>query len=95
MNKSTIVAPVITVIQIIGVIRLYFTHKYRSSQFPADLIELNIFAIFNFIFLITYYFLFFKTENKYSIWSFPIIIAFVTIFLLLVIYIIMFYNKYK
>jgi hypothetical protein len=95
MNKSTIIPVIITLIQFLGIMRVFYTHKYKSTQFPAGLIELSIFAIFNFIFLILFYFLFFKIENKLSVWTIPVIIAMATIFFLLAVYIVIFYNKYK
>jgi len=95
MNKSIIIPKTLTLIQLFSIIHLFYIHKYGSTQFPADLIELNIFAVFNLAFLIVFYFLKLKIENKTSIWILPLIIAIATILLLVVVYIVMLCYKYE
>ena len=70
MNKLTIIPCVIAFLQLISLGHLYYIHKYRSTQFPADLIELNILAILNIGVLILAYFLYFNSEKKTGYISF-------------------------
>lgn len=91
----TIIIIIITVIQLVSFWHLNYIHKYGSGQFPADFIELNILAICNIGVLILAYFFYFKADSKLSVWLIPILLSFVTISLLLIIYIIMWINKYK
>jgi len=68
MNKSIIIPAIIGLLQIVSLMHLYYTHKYRSGQFPADFIELNFLAIINIIILIIAYFFYFNVEKKENIW---------------------------
>ncbi|WP_264551491.1 hypothetical protein [Flavobacterium sp. N2038] len=95
MNRLMIFPIIITVIQLISFGHLYYIHKYGSGQFPADFIELNILALCNIGVLISAYFLYYKADIKLSIWLVPILLAIITIIFLLVIYVIMWINKYK
>lgn len=95
MNKLMIFPIIITVIQLISFGHLYYIHKHGSGQFPADFIELNILSVCNIGVLILAYFLYFKADIKLSIWLLPVLLAAITILLLLVIYVIMWINKYK
>lgn len=94
MNKS-ITPIIISIIQILSWAFLYYVHKYKSSQFPADFILLNLLALCNIGALIIAYFLYFKVEDKHSIWLLPISLSVITILTLLIAYIIMFMYKYK
>jgi hypothetical protein len=94
MNKSIIIPVIITLLQIASFVHLHYTHKYKSGQFPADFIELNFLAIINIIILIIAYFFYFNTEKKEIIWLVSIGLAVMTIFLLIILYILMFMNKY-
>ena len=95
MNKLTIIPCVIAFLQLISLGHLYYIHKYRSTQFPADLIELNIFAILNIGVLILAYFLYFNSEKKTGLWLIPIVISVLIIVSLLLGYLWMWINKYK
>ena len=94
MNKSIIIPGIITLLQIVSFVHLYYTHKYKSGQFPADFIELNFLAIVNIIILIIAYFFYFNMKKKENIWLIPIGLAVITIFLLIILYILMFISKY-
>lgn len=95
MNKLITVPVLITIVQIVSFGHLYYVHKYKSGQFPADLIELNILAFLNIIIMILAYFFYFKASNKDFLWMIPIGFAILTIILLIVIYLVMLISKYK
>ncbi len=95
MNKLTIIPCLIAFLQLISLGHLYYMHKYRSTQFPADLIELNILAILNIGILILAYFLYFNSEKKTGFWLIPIVISVLVIISLLLVYLWMGINKYK
>ncbi len=95
MNKLTTIPCLIAFLQLISLGHLYYMHKYRSTQFPADLIELNILAILNIGILISAYFLYFNSEKKTSFWLIPIFISVFVIISLLLVYLWMGINKYK
>ena len=92
---KTMIPIIITIIQLVSWGFLYYTHKYKSGQFPADLIMLNILALCNIGILVAAYFSYFKVENKQSIWLMPICLSVITILTLLISYLIMFLDKYK
>ena len=92
LSRLIISAIIITLIQLVSFGHLYYIHEYRSGQFPADFIELNILAICNIGVLILSYF---KIDKKLNIWLVPVSLSVITISTLLVLYIFMWINKYK
>jgi len=94
MNNKNI-PTTITIIQLVIWGFLYYTHKYKSGQIPADFIILNLFALCNIGVLFVAYFFYFRVENKQSIWFIPICLSLITILTLLISYLIMFFDKYK
>ncbi len=81
--------------QVLSIMHLYNTYKHGSGQIPAAFIELNILGVFNIIILIIAYFCYFKSDNKLNLWYVPIGIASLTIFVLLITYVVMLVSKYK
>ena len=94
MNKK-IIPIIITIVQLVSWGYLYYTHKYKSGQFPADFILLNILAFCNVGVVVMSYFFYFKAEPKQSIWLMPICLSVITILTLLISYLIMFIDKFK
>ncbi len=94
MNKS-ITPIIISILQIVSWAFLYYVQKYKSGQFPADFILLNLLALCNVGTLIIAYFLYFKVEDKQRIWLLPVSFAVITLLTLLIAYIIMFVYKYQ
>lgn len=94
MNKSIISPVIITVLQIVSFVHLYYTHKFKSGQFPADFIELNFLAIINIIILVIAYIFYFGMKKKENIWLVPIGLAVITLLLLIILYILMSMSKY-
>lgn len=94
MSKLRSIPIIISVLQIISFMHLYFTYKNENAHVPIAFIELNILAIINVIVLITAYFMFYKVEEKLVFWRISILFAIIIITLLLILYVRMFFGNF-
>jgi peptidoglycan biosynthesis protein MviN/MurJ (putative lipid II flippase) len=95
MNKNIILPILISVTQITSFGHLYYVNKYGNSHIPITLIESTILSLFNILLLMGIYFFVYRTEHKIELWIIPISLAVLMILIVLIVYLIMFVNKYN
>jgi hypothetical protein len=95
MNNNKILPILITLMQILSFGHLYYTNEYGNSHIPIALIESTLLSLLNILVLIGIYFLIYKPKYKIGLWSIPICLAILMILAVLIVYSLMFLNKYN
>lgn len=91
--KNRIIPILITCLQTVGILHLWYAYPILDGHFPASFIALHMLVVANLIVLIYSCFSFFKTSNKTNLWLLPIALAVLLILLLLCCYLVMGIDK--
>lgn len=94
MNKNKILPILIGIAQIMSFGYLYYVNKYGNSHIPIALIESATLSLFDILLLIGIYFFVNKPEHKFKLWVIPISLAVLKIIIVLIVFFMMFINRY-
>lgn len=95
MLRIHITPIIITILQISGIGRVWYIYLYEDGQIPQSFIELNILTVFNIGVLILFRFRYFNPGKKIGLWLLPISISLLIIFILVISYLSMGFEKYR
>lgn len=95
MGTINIIPILITILQLAGISRVWYTYLYEDGQIPKSFIEFNILALLSICVLILFRFKYFNPRKKTGLWLLPISISFLIILVLTIVYILMGIDKYR
>ncbi|MGE8555948.1 MAG: hypothetical protein ACN6OB_18660 [Chryseobacterium jejuense] len=95
MGTIHIIPIIITILQLAGISRVWYTYLYEDGQIPKSFIEFNILALFSIGVLVLFRCKYFNPRKKTGLWLLPISISFLIIIVLIISYILMGIDKYK
>jgi hypothetical protein len=95
MNKNILLPVLISIVQIISFGHLYYSNKYGNSHIPIALIESTILSLFNILLLIGIYFFAYKPRKILDLWIIPVCLSILLIIVVVIVYSVMFINKYN